>query len=222
MRLTGLTMIGVYLLAGSAVSQEENCQFLNDCLTTPPTNAPTPTIPQMAQPRSAQEHLDRCLAYYVSRNGPFVPEGRSTKQVKSRSDMSAMCTFAIQQENYFWDHPSNHDWQANLNCCVKVMGKNASMCSDIMNRMRASNADYDYCLVVHNSQPSDNSSAPPRQASTCAGAPEYNKEATTRAYCDKIVRPMAAIYRREIANGEIARNGGNPALYKCLLRDCRL
>jgi hypothetical protein len=46
--------------------------------------------------------LGECLGAYVRRKGPFVPEGQSTASVKSRSDMTSMCMFAIGQRNYYW------------------------------------------------------------------------------------------------------------------------
>jgi uncharacterized caspase-like protein len=48
--------------------------------------------------------LEACLADYVRRKGPFVPEGQSTAYVKSRSDMTSMCQFAIGQRNYYWNY----------------------------------------------------------------------------------------------------------------------
>jgi tetratricopeptide (TPR) repeat protein len=54
---------------------------------------------------SSAQHLQNCLADYVRRKGSFVPEGQSTAYVKSRSDMTSMCQFAIAQKSYYWEHP---------------------------------------------------------------------------------------------------------------------
>jgi hypothetical protein len=62
-----------------------------------------------AKPRpSAEQHLRNCLADYVRRKGNFVPEGQSTAYVKSRSDMTSMCLFAIAQKNYYWEYLQRH------------------------------------------------------------------------------------------------------------------
>lgn len=54
--------------------------------------------------RASRNTLQACLADYVRRKGPFVPEGQSTAYVKSRSDMTSMCQFAISHRNYYWNY----------------------------------------------------------------------------------------------------------------------
>jgi hypothetical protein len=54
------------------------------------------------------QHLRNCLADYVRRKGHFVPEGQSTASVKSRSDMTAMCQFAIAHKDYYWEYLKLH------------------------------------------------------------------------------------------------------------------
>jgi hypothetical protein len=51
---------------------------------------------------SPAQLLRECLADYVRRSGKFVPEGESTAYVKSRSDMTSMCQFAIDNGNHYW------------------------------------------------------------------------------------------------------------------------
>jgi uncharacterized caspase-like protein len=57
-----------------------------------------------SKPRSGGNTLQDCLADYVRRKGAFVPEGQSTAYVKSRSDMTSMCQFAIAHGNYYWNY----------------------------------------------------------------------------------------------------------------------
>lgn len=57
---------------------------------------------------SAAQHLRNCLADYVRRKGNFVPEGQSTAYVKSLSDMTSMCQFAIAHRNYYWEYLAKH------------------------------------------------------------------------------------------------------------------
>src|SRR5437868_5138812 len=85
-------------------AQKGHCKFLNEECDKPIKQTRPSTIrPQL----SDVEHLQRCLTDYVRRNGQFVPEGHSTRQLKSRSDMTAMCQFAIARKNYYWDLPTN-------------------------------------------------------------------------------------------------------------------
>jgi hypothetical protein len=56
------------------------------------------------KPRVGGNTLQDCLAAYVRRKGTFVPEGQSTAYVKSRSDMTSMCQFAIAHGNYYWNY----------------------------------------------------------------------------------------------------------------------
>jgi hypothetical protein len=65
------------------------------------TSVTAPLAQQSKQPRSASL-LQECLAAYVRRNGRFRPEGTSTGDFKSRSDMAGMCQFAIAHGNYYW------------------------------------------------------------------------------------------------------------------------
>jgi hypothetical protein len=57
-----------------------------------------------SKPRTGGNTLEDCLADYVRRKGAFVPEGQSTAYVKSRSDMTSMCQFAISHGNYYWHY----------------------------------------------------------------------------------------------------------------------
>jgi hypothetical protein len=81
--------------------------------------------------------------------GPFVPEGHSNKVVKSKSDMTAMCQFAIAQKNYYWDLPDNYDEVASFNCCVKFQGRKVRECRETIARMKSLGARYDYCAALH-------------------------------------------------------------------------
>ena len=56
-----------------------------------------------SKPQARNNTLQGCLADYVRRKGSFVPEGQSTAYVKSRSDMTSMCQFAIAHGNYYWN-----------------------------------------------------------------------------------------------------------------------
>jgi hypothetical protein len=71
--------------------------------------------PGQQQTKSQLPPLQRCLDYYIRTKGPFAPEGHSTPClstnggpnpkhcVKSKSDWTMMCRFAIAQKNYFFD-----------------------------------------------------------------------------------------------------------------------
>jgi hypothetical protein len=71
------------IVIADAPAQQRDCKFLNEACDDPvPQPGPSTTRPQ----KSDAEHLERCLADYVRRNGSFLPEGRSTASLKSRSD----------------------------------------------------------------------------------------------------------------------------------------
>jgi hypothetical protein len=78
-----------------------------------------------------------------------MPEGRSTRQHKSKSDMTAMCQFAIGQKNYYWDIPDTTDQTASFNCCVKMQNGNVKICREAFARGRALNSKIDYCSFLH-------------------------------------------------------------------------
>lgn len=66
--------------------------------------------PKKMKPKqlTTSQHLRNCLADYVRRKGTFVPEGQSTAYVKSLSDMTEMCKFAIAHQNYYWEYLKKH------------------------------------------------------------------------------------------------------------------
>lgn len=137
---TALALI-VILSARGWAEQDTNCKFLNEssCESSEP-NTRTRTEPVL----SNEEHLRRCLADYVRREGPFVPEGRSTAKFKSRSEMTAMCNFAIKNHNYFWAQPSNPDVDANMRCCLN-MGSSEKTCRDNIAAAMSAKVNLDFC-----------------------------------------------------------------------------
>jgi hypothetical protein len=126
-------------------AQDAGCKFLNEQC----DKSPSPYQPPKAPARTFNQHLERCLSDYVRRQGPFRPEGQSTAQYKSRSDMTSMCTFAIQHKNYYWDIPDNFDETASFNCCVKVQGGSTKICRDAFARARELGVRTDWCSFVH-------------------------------------------------------------------------
>jgi hypothetical protein len=196
MRLSILSFAAIssIVLHGAAFAQQRGCKFLNeDCDRNPKPSA----VPEKPN-RSDSEHLARCLADYVQRNGPFVPEGQSTKQVKSRSDMTSMCKFAIERKNYYWDLPVNLDATANLNCCIKSQGsvKNPEkVCRDGFAR----GSTYDWCASLHEST-NRVATKPPKEWNVppgCTGGPC----SITPGYCKAVgyTPDFERVYRANIA-----------------------
>jgi hypothetical protein len=139
-------LAALVLSASAAMGQQEGCRFLGDCSQTDSQIARKRTDAK----RSFAEHLERCLADYVRRNGPFVPEGHSTKVVKSKSDMTAMCKFAIERSNFYWDYPRNTDDVANLKCCLG-MGTDEKTCRDNLRASKQAKSDLDFCYMASKS-----------------------------------------------------------------------
>jgi hypothetical protein len=141
-----LAFVLAVVLLGSmrpGFAQQEGCRFLGDC---PKEEKQIPR--QRTDPkRTFAEHLERCLTDYVRRSGPFVPEGQSTRERKSKSDMTAMCTFAIERSNFYWDYPRNTDDVANLKCCMR-MGTDEKTCRENMRVQKQSKVDVDYCHLL--------------------------------------------------------------------------
>jgi hypothetical protein len=159
--------------ATEAAAQSAECKFLNESCDGPikQTN-PSTTRPAL----SDGEHLERCLADYSRRQGGFAPEGKSTscmngrKCVKSLSDATAMCKFAIERRNFYWDLATNFDHEASFKCCQK-MGVDAHSC---WTSIKAIN--YDFCDGLHRAN-----DPPPAEwkvpagctAGPCLTTPEY-------------------------------------------------
>src|SRR5208337_636069 len=86
-------------LSVGAHAQSTGCRFLLDNCE-PQKKGGAPTVPRTDP---SDNYLEECLSFYLRcHGGHFVPEGQSTAHVKSRSDMTAMCAFAIGQRNYYW------------------------------------------------------------------------------------------------------------------------
>src|SRR5215472_18809987 len=100
--LLGILLLAV-LPATAQAQQKKECPFLNAICSTKESTFRAPWPPP--DTRTPAEHLERCLADYLRRHGQFMPEGRSTRLYKSKSDMTAMCNFAIGHKNYYWDIP---------------------------------------------------------------------------------------------------------------------
>jgi hypothetical protein len=73
-----------------------------------------PSVPdnrrKQKKANSSAQHLENCLADYLRRKGSFVSEGQSTPYLKSRSDMTSLCQFAIANKDYYWErlNPLKH------------------------------------------------------------------------------------------------------------------
>lgn len=78
--------------------------------TVPVTESPAPASrPPPSTRDTSQSLLNECLGFYLRcHGGSFVPEGHSTTYVKSRSDMTTMCVFAIRNNNQYWRYWGKH------------------------------------------------------------------------------------------------------------------
>src|SRR6185503_20353987 len=77
-----------FVSAPGHAQEKKECPFLNETCTAKESTFRAPWPPP--DTRTPAQHLERCLADYLRRHGQFMPEGRSTRQHKSKSDMTAM------------------------------------------------------------------------------------------------------------------------------------
>jgi hypothetical protein len=172
LRSTALVFMLVALCA-PVLAQQRNCKFLNESCDNPAPKARTRADPRLTD----DEHLRRCLADYVRRNGPFVPEGHSTAYVKSRSDMTAMCRHAIKFKNYSWSYPANSDVEANMRCCMNG-GSDRETCETNIAAARRSKMNIDFCYFASRTgepPPAEWNVPPGCTEGTCMVTPGYCK-----------------------------------------------
>lgn len=184
--------------ASGASAQNAGCKFLNKKCDDPVKQTkPSDTRPQLTD----AEHLERCLADYARKQGGFAAEGHSTSCmngrscVKSRSDAIAMCKWAIERKNYWWDLPRNPDDQANFKCCMK-MSNDANSC---WQNIKASN--YDFCDAMHkaNDPPPAEWKVPEGcKSGPCLTTPEYCKTVGYSGLKGAARSSMIATFRQNI------------------------
>jgi hypothetical protein len=192
-----LCLLGV-VLATEAPAQDRDCKFLNeDCGDPVKQTKPSDTRPQLTD----EQHLERCLSDYRQRQGGFAPEGHSTSCmngrtcVKSLSDATAMCKWAIERKNFYWDLARNLDQEANFRCCTK-MGGDSNSCSTSIKM-----SNYDYCDALHRAN-----DPPPAEwkvpagctAGPCLTTPEYCKAVGYSALKGAARASMIATFRQQI------------------------
>lgn len=207
-----LVMAILFSGVSSALAQSQECKFLNESC----SNEELPRT-RTDTKRSFSDHLQRCLADYVRRKGPFVPEGQSSKVVKSRSDMTAMCKFAIERSNFYWDSSRNSDEVANLKCCLG-MGISEKDCRSNIRAARQSIVDVDFCQMA-----SKAGEPPPPEWNVpkdCKGGPCM----VTPGYCQSVgysrmdaasARDMVTSLRESMAKFPASRDQ-----FKAILRVC--
>ncbi|MCL4767925.1 MAG: hypothetical protein KJZ80_17005 [Hyphomicrobiaceae bacterium] len=201
--------------APAALAQQQGCKFLNESCEDGEQNAP---VGQKAPDRSAAEHLERCLADYVRRNGPFVPEGRSTRTVKSKSDMTAMCNFSIERKNYYWDYPRILDEAANFKCCMNYYN-DTKACRENIEGAKRSNVDLDFCDIA-----SKTDDSPPAEWNVPAGC-KAGPCLVTPGYCEsvgysKMDRATARHAARAIRTAMAKQSGASREQFRAILRVC--
>jgi hypothetical protein len=191
----------------------KNCKFLNESCENPSPKPRTRSEPSL----SDDEHLRRCLADYVRRKGAFVPEGQSTKSVKSRSDMTAMCKFAIQNHNYYWAQPTSPDYDTNMRCCVN-MGSSRKMCEESIGAAMRASVNVDYCYIA-----SKSGEPPPPEwnvpagctAGTCLVTPGYCKYVGYTNMDAQIARTVITAMREQMAKQPAAAEQFQAVLRVC-------
>jgi hypothetical protein len=210
-----VVMAGLVFAPAGAHSQEGGCKFLNtDCDKSPPKPHRFP-MKQL----SDEEYLQRCLADYVRRKGPFVPEGQSTKVVKSRSDMTSMCVGAIQRKNYYWEGPAEMDQVANYKCCVKS-GISSSVCNDNISAMRRTGTNWDFCAQAHKGvePPPDEWKVPKGCANArCLTTPGYYKSV---GYTEMLADPAGARNFVRALREHVASGVGDRESFEAVIRVC--
>jgi hypothetical protein len=173
--LACIAVLFAFLPSSGTSVQAQHCKFLNSDCAPGGKLPPRQRTPELTQ----AEYLRRCLLDFESRQGGFVPEGHSTRRVKSRSDATSMCSYAIANHNYYFIAKQMPDDVANLKCCLNT-GTEEKVCLQNIRAARSAKVNVNFC-----EQASKAGEPAPKEWNVPAGC-EGGPCMVTRGYCEHV------------------------------------